>query len=95
MLYQNLSFSEYEDRSSIIAVGGGCASPIPTSTPVMRIQGHKKIGKGKTNREFIHIPHHMEKHNNGMTRRKKHDQIEEHTSELQSRQSISYAVFCL
>ena len=68
ILYQNISFSEYEDRSGIIAVGAGCATPSPSSAPVMSIKGHGKKGKKKIKGSASHVPKQMGKHTNGMTR---------------------------
>ena len=75
ILYQNVSFSEYEDRSGIIAVGAGCATPSPSSAPVMSIKGHGKKGKKKIKGDALHVPKQMRKHNNGMTHQKKQDQL--------------------
>ena len=72
ILYQNVSFSEYEDRTGIIAVGTGCATPSPSSTPTT-MEGHKKKGKKKRKGNAFDLPKQMGKPNDGMTRRKKHD----------------------
>ena len=75
ILYQNISFSEYEDRSGIIAVGAGCTIPSPSSAPVMTFEGHREKGKKTIKGNVSQVPKQMGKHNNGMTHQKQHDPL--------------------
>ena len=75
ILYQNVSFSEYEDRSGIIAVGTGCVTSSPSSAPVTSSKGHGKKGKKKIKGSALHVPKHMGKHNNDKTHQKKHNPL--------------------